>query len=92
PPAPHPPPLFFFNQNTAYDNSAWLVGAEIGIRDSDYMARLRNWTWPGAGGLASFWGRFPAARVYLMRWKIDFKGQGSRPMLTAWVGLSIIHN
>ncbi|MCH6203874.1 hypothetical protein L3V16_08460 [Brucella ciceri] len=61
----------------------WLYHA-LETLDVDYMALLLNWTWPGAGGLASFWGRFPAARVYLMRWKIDFTGQGAPPMLNAW--------
>lgn len=52
--------------------------------DMEYMALLLSWNWPGAGGLASLWGEFPPARVYLMRWKIDFTGQGSPPMLNAW--------
>lgn len=61
----------------------WLYQAldNLGV---EYMALLLNWTWPGAGGLAPFWSRFPAARVYLMRWKIDFTGQGAPPMLNAW--------
>lgn len=61
----------------------WLYHA-LETLDLNYVALLLNWTWPGAGGLASFWGRFPAARVYLMRWKIDFTGEGSPPMLNAW--------
>ena len=48
------------------------------------MALLLNWSWPGAGGLAPFWAKNPPARVYLMRWKIDFTGQGAPPMLNAW--------
>lgn len=61
----------------------WLYHAldTLGV---EYMALLLNWTWPGAGGLGPFWSRFPAARVYLMRWKIDFTGQGAPPMLNAW--------
>ncbi|MCB1470477.1 MAG: hypothetical protein KDK08_25750, partial [Rhizobiaceae bacterium] len=43
-----------------------------------------NWSWPGAGGLGPFWSKYPPARVYLMRWKIDFTGQGAPPMLNAW--------
>lgn len=61
----------------------WLYHA-LETLDVEYMALLLNWTWPGAGGLAPFWSRFPAARVYLMRWKIDFTGQGAPPMLNAW--------
>ena len=61
----------------------WLKHALENL-NVEYMALLLNWSWPGAGGLAPFWSRFPAARVYLMRWKIDFTGQGAPPMLNAW--------
>lgn len=61
----------------------WLYHAldTLGV---DYMALLMNWGWPGAGGLAPFWAQHPPARVYLMRWKIDFTGQGAPPMLNGW--------
>jgi hypothetical protein len=61
----------------------WLKHA-LDVLDLDYMALLMNWSWPGAGGLAPFWAEHPPARVYLMRWKIDFTGQGAPPMLNAW--------
>ena len=61
----------------------WLKHA-LDVLDVEYMALLLNWTWPGAGGLAGFWQSHPAARVYLMRWKIDFTGQGAPPMLNGW--------
>lgn len=50
----------------------------------EYMALLMNWSWPGAMGLNQLWGDHPPARVYLMRFKIDFTGQGAPPMLNAW--------
>lgn len=61
----------------------WLYHAldTLGV---EYMALLLNWSWPGAGGLGSFWSEFPPSRVYLMRWKIDFTGQGAPPMLNGW--------
>ena len=61
----------------------WLYHAldTLGV---EYMALLMNWSFPGAGGLAPFWAQFPPARVYLMRWKIDFTGQGAPPMLNGW--------
>ncbi|UYW25706.1 hypothetical protein OKC48_20900 [Methylorubrum extorquens] len=61
----------------------WLYHAldRLGV---DYMALLMNWGFPGAGGLGPFWAKHPPARVYLMRWKIDFTGQGAPPMLNAW--------
>lgn len=61
----------------------WLKHA-LDVLDVEYMALLLNWTWPGAGGLAPFWAQHPCARVYLMRWKIDFTGQGAPPMLNGW--------
>lgn len=61
----------------------WLKHA-LDVLDVDYMALLLNWTWPGAGGLGPFWAEHPCSRVYLMRWKIDFTGQGAPPMLNGW--------
>lgn len=61
----------------------WLFHA-LDALNVEYMALLMNWSFPGAGGLAPFWAQFPPARVYLMRWKIDFTGQGSPPMLNGW--------
>lgn len=61
----------------------WLKHA-LDVLGHDYMALLMNWGWPGAGGLAPFYAAHPPARVYLMRWKIDFTGQGAPPMLNAW--------
>jgi hypothetical protein len=61
----------------------WLKHA-LDTLDVEYMALLMNWGWPGAGGLKHFWAEHPPARVYLMRWKIDFTGQGAPPMLNAW--------
>lgn len=61
----------------------WLYHA-LEVLGVDYVALLLNWTFPGAGGLAPFWSQHPPARVYLMRWKIDFTGQGAPPMLNGW--------
>lgn len=61
----------------------WLYHA-LDTLEIEYMALLLNWSWPGAGGLGPFWAKHPPARAYLMRWKIDFTGQGAPPMLNAW--------
>lgn len=61
----------------------WLYHA-LDTLEVEYMALLLNWSFPGAGGLAAFWQKHPPARVYLMRWKIDFTGQGAPPMLNGW--------
>ena len=50
----------------------------------DYLALLLPWQWPGAAGLAGFWAEHRPARVYLMRWRLDFTGQGAQPALHAW--------
>jgi hypothetical protein len=61
----------------------WLYHA-LDVLGVEYMGLLMNWGFPGAGGLAPFWAKHPPARVYLMRWKIDFTGQGAPPMLNGW--------
>jgi hypothetical protein len=77
-------------QNPPFNHCGWGNGRARWLRhaldtlDLDYMALLMNWGWPGAGGLAPFWAEHPPARVYLMRWKIDFTGQGAPPMLNGW--------
>jgi hypothetical protein len=50
----------------------------------DYMALLLPVNWTGASGRAALWAKYPPSRVYVMRWRIDFTGQGAPPMLNAW--------
>jgi hypothetical protein len=50
----------------------------------EYMALLLPINWLGASGRAALWAKYPPSRVYLMRWRIDFTGQGAPPMLNAW--------
>ena len=77
-------------QNPPFDQCGWGNGKARWLRHGletlglNYMALLMNWSWPGAGGLAPFWESHQPARVYLMRWKIDFTGQGAPPMLNGW--------
>ena len=49
-----------------------------------YMALLLPLNWPGAESRAGLWAKHTPARVYLMRWRIDFTGKGAPPMLNAW--------
>lgn len=76
--------------NPPYDQCNWRDGKARWMRHAldelqvDYMALLLSWNWPGAAGLKSFWRTNPPARIYIMRWKIDFTGQGAPPMLNAW--------
>lgn len=62
---------------------AWVWHA-LDVLKIEYMALLLNWSWPGAGGHASLWATHQPSRAYLMRWKIDFTGEGSPPMLNGW--------
>ena len=61
----------------------WLHHA-LDVLGVEYMALLLSWGFPGAGGLGPFWAKHPPARVFLMRWKIDFTGQGAPPNLNGW--------
>jgi hypothetical protein len=84
------PPSKASIQNPPFQECGWGNGKarwlyhSLDVLKLDYMALLLNWTWPGAGGLGPFWAKHPPARAYIMRWKIDFTGQGSPPMLNGW--------
>ncbi|MBW3096832.1 hypothetical protein [Pseudohoeflea coraliihabitans] len=76
--------------NPPFQECNWRDGRGRWIRHAlevlgvEYMALLLSWSFPGAGGLGTLWAQYPPARVYLMRWKIDFTGQGAPPMLNGW--------
>lgn len=75
--------------NPPYHESNWGNGRARWIKHArklgvPYMALLMPWNWPDAGGLGPLWDQYPPARVYLMRWKIDFTGGGAPPALSAW--------
>ena len=63
--------------------SRWLWHALDTLR-VEYMALLLPWKWPCAAGKASIWTAHPPARVYLMRWRIDWTGAGANPSNDAW--------
>lgn len=75
------PPFQECNSRDGKGRWIWHAMETLGV---EYMALLMNWSWPGAGGLGDLWAKYPPARAYLMRWKIDFTGQGSPPMLNGW--------
>lgn len=51
-----------------------------------YLALLLSWDWPAAraNGLAAMVDQAPFTRAYLLRWKLDFTGEGSPPQRNAW--------
>jgi hypothetical protein len=69
---------------------AWIWHA-MDVLKVDYMALLLNWSWPGAAALAPTWEAYEPSRVYLMRWKIDFTGEGAPPMLNGWFIWDRVH-
>lgn len=52
----------------------------------DYLALLLSWDWPAAreNGLGKLLDENPFSYCYLMRWKLDFTGEGSPPQRNAW--------
>lgn len=52
----------------------------------EYCALLLSWDWPAAraNGLGELLERHPFSYCYLMRWKLDFTGEGSPPQRNAW--------
>jgi len=50
----------------------------------EYMALLLPLGWPAASGRAALWRDWRPARVYVMRWRIDWTGQGASPVTNAW--------
>ena len=51
-----------------------------------YLALLLSWDWPAAraNGLGALLDAYPFTRCYLLRWKLDFTGEGSPPQRNAW--------
>lgn len=51
-----------------------------------YCALLLSWDWAAAriNGLAELLAEHPFSYCYLMRWKLDFTGEGSPPQRNAW--------
>jgi hypothetical protein len=65
------------------NSGRWITHA-LDVLRVRYMALLLPFNWPGAESRAGLWARHKPARVYLMRWRVDFTGKGAPPMLNAW--------
>lgn len=70
--------------NECNRDPGWIRHALVQLK-VEYMALLLPVNWFGAAGRAFLWAQFPPARVYIMRWRVDFTGQGAPPMLNCWV-------
>jgi hypothetical protein len=51
---------------------------------ADYAAMLLPLAWCGPAGQSKVWDLDPPARVYVMRWRIDWTGEGGAPSNHAW--------
>lgn len=65
-------------------NSGDWIRHALDVLGLEYMALLLPLGWPGAASRAALWAQHTPARVWLMRWRIDFSGGGAPPMLNAW--------
>lgn len=71
--------------NARDGHGRWLRHA-LGLPSWRYIAFLLSWEWPAAraNGLGGLIDQQPFSWAYLMRWKIDFTGEGSPPQRNAW--------
>jgi hypothetical protein len=71
--------------NARDGKGAWLRHS-LAITGWDYLALLLSWDWPAArqNGLGALLDAQPFSWCYLMRWKLDFTGEGSPPQRNAW--------
>jgi len=75
-----------FNLISARDGHGRWLRHTLAIPGWSYCALLLSWDWPAAraNGLGAILDQFPFSWCYLMRWKLDFTGEGSPPQRNAW--------
>lgn len=75
-----------FNLINARDGKGAWLRHSLAMPDWRYMALLLSWDWPAArqNGLGALLDTYPFSYCYLMRWKLDFTGEGSPPQRNAW--------
>ncbi len=75
-----------FNLINARDGKGAWLRHTLNMPGWTYLALLLNWDWPAAraNGLGALLDAHPFTRCYLMRWKLDFTGEGSPPQRNAW--------
>lgn len=71
--------------NARDGHGRWLRHT-LGLPGWRYCALLLSWDWPAAHsyGLGAMLDANPFSYCYLLRWKLDFTGQGSPPQRNAW--------
>lgn len=75
-----------FNLINARDGQGRWLKHSLAMPGWDYLALLLSWDWPAAraNGLGDLLAAHPFSYCYLMRWKLDFTGEGSPPQRNAW--------
>ena len=75
-----------YDQINARDGSGRWLRHTLDMPGWDYLALLLSWDWPAAvkNGLGALLDDQPFSRAWLIRWKIDFTGDGSPPQRNAW--------
>jgi len=75
-----------FNLINARDGHGRWLRHQLDMPGWRYLALLLSWDWPAAraNGLGGLLDQRPFSYCYLMRWKLDFTGEGSPPQRNAW--------
>jgi len=75
-----------FSEINARDGHGRWLRHSLDLPGWDYLALLLSWDWPAArqNGLGAMLDQHPFSWCYLMRWKLDFTGEGSPPQRNAW--------
>lgn len=75
-----------FSEINARDGHGRWLRHSLSLPGWRYMALLLSWDWPAArqNGLGALLDQHPFSWCYLMRWKLDFTGEGSPPQRNAW--------
>lgn len=75
-----------FNLINARDGKGAWLRHTLEMPGWRYCALLLSWDWPAAraNGLGALLDANPFSYCYLMRWKLDFTGEGSPPQRNAW--------
>lgn len=75
-----------YNLINARDGHGRWLRHTLDMPGWDYLALLLSWDWPAAraNGLGELLDSNPFSYCYLIRWKLDFTGEGSPPQRNAW--------
>jgi len=75
-----------YSEINARDGHGRWLRHTLDLPGWSYCALLLSWDWPAArlNGLGALLDTHTFTRAYLMRWKLDFTGEGSPPQRNAW--------